>query len=139
MDLEQSTTDKRHKFIRHKGWLNDAMNGFKGGELIPDSVLAQLSVRLNRNNVSIIKNNWAQDVLERSGDGAQFVRFKDGSAGILLRANATRYQVVHELKHYEHWLANPLEYATLNKLAREEYVFNALKESTHWRLFTDNE
>jgi hypothetical protein len=67
------------------------------------------------------------------------MRFKDGSAAILLRPNATRYQLVHELKHYEHWLADPGEYAKMGKLEREEFVFKALQESNHWRLFTDAE
>jgi len=115
------------------------MKGFKDGELIPDSILKRLSGRLNRNNTSIIKNEWAQEILEKTGDGAQFVRFKDGSAGILLRPNATRYQLVHELKHYEHWLADPAKYAKLGMLAREEFVFKALQDSNHWRLFTDAE
>ena len=79
----------------------------------------------------------ALEILDKSGDGAQFVRFKDGSAGLLLRPNATRYQIVHELKHYEHWLADPKKYGTLSKLEREEYVLRALQESNHWRLFND--
>ena len=120
-------------------WLDDAMKGFQDGDLIPDAVLKRLSGCLNRNNTAIIKNLWTQEILERTGDGAQFVRFKDGSVGILLRPNATRYQLVHELKHYEHWLADPAEYAKLGKLEREEFVFKALQESNHWRFFTDAE
>ena len=81
--------------------LSDAMTGFRDGEVIPDSVLKRLSSRLG-NNTRIIKNEWAQKILKKSGDVAQFMRFKDGSAGILLRPNATRYQLVHKLKHYEH-------------------------------------
>lgn len=115
------------------------MKGFKDGELISDSVIKRLSSRLNRNNVSIIKNEWSQELLEKSGDGAQFVRFKDGSAGILLRPNPTRYQLVHELKHYEHWLADPKRYVTSNKLEREAFTFKAMQESNHWRLFNDAE
>jgi len=114
------------------------MKGFKDGEIIPDSVLKRLSSRLS-NNTKIIKNEWAQEILEKSGDGAQFMRFKDGSAGILLRPNATRYQLAHELKHYEHWLADPAKYVKLGKLEREEFVFKALQVSNHWRLFTDAE
>ncbi|MCL4203301.1 MAG: hypothetical protein KJ000_12440 [Pirellulaceae bacterium] len=115
------------------------MNGFQCGEIIPNSVLKRLSSRLNRNNVFIINNEWAQEILDKSGDGAQFVRFKDGSAGILLRPSATRYQLVHELKHYEHWLADPARYAKLDKLQREEFVFAAIQECNHWRLFTNAE
>jgi len=51
----------------------------------------------------------------------------------------TRYQLVHELKHYEHWLADPAKYVKLGKLEREEFVFKALQVSNHWRLFTDAE
>ena len=119
-------------------WVSDAMKGFRNGEIIPDSVLERLSSRL-RNNTRIIKNEWAQKILDKTGDAAQFMRFKDGSAAILLRPNATRYQLVHELKHYEHWLADPVKYAKMGKLEREEFVFRALQESNHWRLFTDAE
>jgi len=62
--------------------------------------------------------------------------FKDRSAGILLRSNVTRYELVHELKHYEHWLADPAAYKKLGKFAREEFVFDALQESNHWPRFT---
>ena len=115
------------------------MKGWKNGETVPDSVLNRLSSRLNRNNVSILRNEWARTILEKSGDRAQFVRFKDGSAGILLRPDATRYQLIHELKHYEHWLANPNTYENLSKLKREEFVFKALQESHHWKSFNDAE
>ena len=119
--------------------IGNAMREFKDGELIPISVLKRLSRRLNRNNTSIITNEWVQEILEKTGDGAQFVRFRDRSAGILLRPNATRYQLVHELKYYEHWRSDPAKYAKLGKLEREEFVFEASQESNHWRLFTDAE
>jgi hypothetical protein len=115
------------------------MKGWRDGEITPDSVLQRLSSRLNRNNASIIKNDWATGVLDKTGDAAQFVRFKDDSAGILLRANATRYQLIHELKHYEHWLANKKLYGQLSRLQREKFVFKALRESHHWKSFTQAE
>jgi len=124
---------------RSVDWFADAMKGWKDGEVIPESVLNRLSRRLNRNQVSVIQNEWALAILEKSGDGAQFVRFKDGSAGLLLRPDATRYQIVHELKHYEHWLADPKKYGMLSKLEREEFVFKALQESNRARLFNDAE
>lgn len=115
------------------------MKGWKSGEIIPDTVLNRLRSRLQRNTVTIMQGEWAQATLEKAGAGAQFVRFKDGSAGLLLRPNATRYQIAHELRHYENWLADPEAYAKLSKLAREEYVFDALQKSNHWRLFNDAE
>ncbi len=115
------------------------MKGWKNGEVIPESVLKRLARRLSQNNVSVIQNEWAMEVLEKSGDRAQFVRFKDGSAALLLRPNATRYQIVHELKHYEHWLADPKKYGSLSKLEREEFVFEALQKSNHWLRFNDAE
>ncbi len=111
------------------------MNACNDGEQIPESVLVRLSKRLNRNRTSIINNEWAQSILDQSGDMAQFVRFKDGSAAILLKPNATRYQLVHELKHYEQWLSNPDTYAILIKLQREEFVISALQQSNHWYFF----
>ncbi|MFN9157819.1 MAG: zincin-like metallopeptidase toxin domain-containing protein [Planctomyces sp.] len=79
------------------------------------------------------------DILQRTGDAAQFVRFRDGSAGLLLQSPATRYQIVHELKPYEHWLASPLAYCAISKLEREEFVFASIQKSNHWRLFNDTE
>ena len=115
------------------------MKGWRNGEIVADSVLHRVSSRLNRNNVAIIKNEWATGVLDKTGNAAQFVRFKDGSAGILLRPNATRYELLHELKHYEHWLANKKLYGQLCQLEREEFVFKALQENHYWKSFTDVE
>lgn len=115
------------------------MKGWKGGEIVPDRVLQRLTVHLNRNGVAIIKNDWAKSVLDMTGDAAQFVRFKDGSAGILLRPHATRYQLVHELSHYQHWLSDKAAYGRLSRLEREEFVFRALQQSHHWKSFNDAE
>ena len=115
------------------------MKGWKNGEVISEAVISRLSRRLARNRVSVIQNQWAMDILQRTGDAAQFVRFRDGSAGILLQSPATRYQIVHELKHYEHWLASPLAYCAISKLEREEFVFASIQKSNQWRLFNDTE
>jgi len=115
------------------------MKGWKNGEVISEAVISRLSRRLARNRVSVIQNQWAMDILQRTGDAAQFVRFRDGSAGILLQSPATRYQIVHELKHYEPWLASPLAYCAISKLEREEFVFASIQKSNHWRLFNDTE
>ena len=115
------------------------MKGWKNGEVVSEAVISRLSRRLARNRVSVICNEWAMDILQRSGDAAQFVRFKDGSAGILLQSPATRYQIVHELKHYEHWRASPLESCANSKLERDEFVFASIQKSNHWRLFNDSE
>ena len=115
------------------------MNGSRNGVVISDKVIQRLSSYINRNNASIIQNEWAEGILNRTKDGAQFVRFKDGSAAILLRQNATKYQLVHELKHYEHWLADPVGYARLSKLAREEFVFEKIQLSNHWQFFSPSE
>ena len=44
-----------------------------------DWPIEKQSATTTRINASIIKNEWAQGILKKSGDGAQFVRFKDGS------------------------------------------------------------
>lgn len=115
------------------------MKGWRGGVIVSDDVLNRLSSRLSRNHVTIIRNDWATGVLDKTGDAAQFVRFKDGSAAILLRPRATRYQLLHELKHYEHWLANRKLYGQLSRLDREEFVFQALQASHHWMSLTPAE
>lgn len=79
------------------------MAAWQDGEQVSARLLERLSRRLNRLRISILQNEWALSLLDRSHDAAQFVRFKDGSAAILLRPNATRYQLIHELKHAEHW------------------------------------
>ena len=112
-------------------WLN--------GEVISAAAIKRLSRRLGRVKVSIISNDWAIQTLGRLGAEAQFVRFKDGSAAILLRPLATRYQLVHELKHFEHWLRGPSDYAKMGRLEREEFVYKRLQESNHWRRFNVSE
>mgnify|MGYP002635989429 FL=1 len=115
------------------------MSGWRNGQIVPDSVLQRFSSWLNRNNVSIIKNDWSIGVLDKTGHAAQFVRFKDGSAGILLRPNATRYQLLHELKHHEHWLTNKELDARLCRWEREEFVFQTLQGNRYWKSFTEEE
>ncbi len=115
------------------------MKGWKNGDVVPEAVLRRLSGRLSRHRVSIINNEWAQSILDRTGDVAQFVRFKDGSAGILLRPNPTRYQLAHELKHYEHWRSDKPGYGKLSRLAREEFVYKALRSGKRWRRLTAEE
>jgi|GEM_PF-1572600 len=58
------------------------MHGWRNGQIVPDSGWQRLSSRLNRNNVAIIKNEWATGVLDKTGQAAQFVRFKDGTSGM---------------------------------------------------------
>lgn len=115
------------------------MAAWQDGEQVSARLLERLSRRLSRFRISIIQNEWALSLLDRSQDAAQFVRFKDGSAAILHRPDATRYQLLHELKHAEHWLSNPVAYAGASKLERESFVFEALRASRRWQRYSSSE
>jgi hypothetical protein len=79
-----------------------------------------LNQRLNRNGVSIENDAAAIRKLDEYGFDGIFLPSADGkTARILVRPDATRYEIAHELRHYTEWLGNP-----------EAYVSRALRAST---------
>lgn len=60
------------------------MAAWQDGEQVSARLLERLSRRLNRLRISILQNEWALSLLDRSHDAAQFVRF-------VLRMEAPRF------------------------------------------------
>jgi len=95
-------------------------------------------MRLIPNKVNLVRN--ADDALDAAGAGGLFRVYKDGSASILLRKNATYYEVAHELRHYEHYLSIGADaYRKLSPLVREQQVYDALHRSHRWLQMTADE
>jgi hypothetical protein len=66
--------------------------------------------------------------------------YKDGSAAIFLRRNATVYEVAHELRHYQQYLdIGPDAYRRLTQLQREQYVYDSLRNSHRWCQLSEEE
>ena len=100
-----------------------------------DSRLQGWGVRLERN---------ADEVLDAIGQsrgvnvGALFEGNVNGTGVLRVRANATRYEVLHELGHALDFRRNPTQWVRpasnegLSLLLREQAVFNRLRNSRSW-------
>jgi len=111
------------------------VQGRRAGTVVPDGVLSRLDWRLLRNKVALSRG--ADDLLAEAGAGGMFRVYKDGSATIFLRSNPTRYELLHELKHYEHFLDVGADaFKGISRLNQEQFVFDALRRSHHWAGFT---
>ena len=78
------------------------MIGRRGGTVVADDVLKRLEPLLLKNRVVVSKN--ADRMLAGRAASGIFRVFKDGSATIFLRSDRTRYELIHELKHYGHFM-----------------------------------
>ena len=134
--------------------------GRLGGEVISDATIKRLAERLAKNGVTIDQSEAAVKILDSRGANGGFLAAKDGkTARILLRPDATRYEISHELRHYSEWLANPeayvkrgLKYESVeflgpnyvrlakaeSTLAAERYVFSGLLKN-NFRGLTEEE
>ncbi|MBC8289332.1 MAG: hypothetical protein H8E37_03355 [Planctomycetes bacterium] len=110
--------------------------GRLGGEIIDGPVLEKLQERLSRNGVIIRQDDEAVAILTSREAAGAFRPVGDG-AEILLLHDATRYEIMHELRHYMHWLRDPKAYkqlkGRLGEFEREQFVFQSLTRSPHWR------
>ncbi len=111
------------------------MTGRRGGTVVPDNVLKRLDPSLLKNRVVVSKN--ADRMLAGRAASSIFRVFKDGSATIFLRSDRTRYELVHELRHYGHFRTIGADsFRRLTRLEQEQFVYDALRKSRHWREFT---
>ena len=128
------------------------------GEVISQAKIDRLTARLGRNGVSVENGSSAARILNRNKADGGFSPSRDGTtARILLRPDATRYEIAHELKHYTEWLANPQAYVSRalrasqaptrklqilygaeTTLSAERHVFDSLKR-THFHRLSDAE
>ena len=111
------------------------MIGRRGGTVVADDVLKRLEPSLLKNRVVVSKN--ADRMLAGRAASGIFRVFQDGSATIFLRSDRTRYELVHELRHYGHFRTIGADsFRRLTRLEQEQFVYDALRRSRHWRGFT---
>lgn len=134
-------------------------SGRLGGAIVSDVTIDRLASRLARNQVVIDRSEAAVARLDSRGSLAAFAVAENGeSARLLLRPDATRYEIAHELKHYTEWLSDPAAYVqrglayrsvkggrtfemfskAASTLSAERYVFEGLQE-THFHRLTPQE
>jgi hypothetical protein len=116
-----------------------------GRNVLSERTIERLKTRLSRNGVDLITGSEADDyiktVRERPGQvyvdiTAIFRADTDSSAKMYIRSGATRNDVMHELRHYMHWLEDPDAFlqmtGEIGRLKKELYVLESLRQSNHW-------
>jgi hypothetical protein len=81
-------------------------------------------------------------MLTNLGGSSMFRALPDGSSTIFLKSNPTRYEVLHELAHLEHFesLKNDFKnWCKLTMTQKEQYVYDALRKSASWATFSSKE
>jgi hypothetical protein len=118
------------------------MRGRRAGEVVSDAGLDQLERGLLRDRITLTRN---ADVFLESKNAGGLVRvYKDGSASLFLRKNATRYEILHESQHIEHLRQiGAQRYIELSKtkagnLELEQFVYDNLRRH-HWGSLTPDE
>jgi RHS repeat-associated protein len=118
------------------------MKGRRGGEVVSDQALKNVEWSMLSNRVVLSRN--ADAMLARSQAGGVFRVYKDGSATMFLASNPTRYELLHELQHYEHFMQiGPQKYLQLGKTAAgqlqlEQFAYDNLRRY-HWGSLTSCE
>jgi len=109
----------------------------------------QLERRLGGWGIRLERN--ADEALDAIGEargvniGALFAGNVNGTGVLRVRANATRYEVLHELGHVLDFRRNPTQWVRpasnegLSLLLREQAVYNRLRNSRSWYLFNFQE
>ena len=114
--------------------------GRRGGQLYGETRLAALERYLLRRRVSIVRN--ADEFLHSRRANSLFRAFNDGSATVYLRANPTRYEVLHELQHYVDFRnigRSRSAWTRWGVIAQEQSVYRALHRNRSWARFTQQE
>jgi RHS repeat-associated protein len=114
--------------------------GRLGGELYGEVRLGKLSRYLERRNVKLVRDADARiDALNPNGNGV-FIANRNGPSELLLRRNATRAQVLHELSHFRHMKRVEFDdYIRAGRLGREQTVYDTIKNNRYWSQMTQAE
>lgn len=83
--------------------------------------------------MTIVRGPEADRLLRGSDAAAQFRASKDGTARIILRSDATRYDVAHELGHYSDWLADPAEFLSRGRTWKSPMSPSQKLEYWQWK------
>jgi hypothetical protein len=69
-----------------------------------------------------------------------FIANRNGPSELLLRSNATRAEVLHELSHFRHMKRVEFDdYIEAGRLGREQTVYNTIKTNRYWSQMTQAE
>ena len=114
--------------------------GRLGGELYGEVRLGKLSRYLERRNVRLVRDADARiDALNPNGNGV-FIANRKKPSELLLRSNATRAEVLHELSHFRHMKRVEFDdYIRAGRLGREQTVYDTIKNNRHWSQMTQAE
>jgi hypothetical protein len=114
--------------------------GRLGGELYGEVRLGKLSRYLERRNVKLVRDADARiDALNPNGNGV-FIANRNGPSELLLRRNATRAEVLHELSHFRHMKRVEFDdYIRAGRLGREQTVYDTIKNNRYWSQMTQAE
>jgi len=111
--------------------------------------IGRLERRLKGWGIDVYRD--ADDILDLKGAatnrhlGAEFTGRSDGTGRLLLRTDATRYEVLHELSHVLDFRINPRGWVhasrnkNLSNIMCEQAVFNRLRNGKKWWTFTFQE
>jgi hypothetical protein len=117
------------------GSVTSFMKGRKEGEVLSDEALDALEKGLNRDLITLLRNE--DELLAGENAGAKLRVYKDGSATLYLRSNPTRYEILHESQHIEHLRQIgaqryiELKRTVAGNLELEQFVYDNLRRY-HW-------
>lgn len=127
--------------------LTDSMIGRgSGGRPLTEAQLQQFRAKVwQEHRIDLVKHrrDFPESLQLRPVEGASFRVMTDGSRKIIVRENATAYEVMHEYfhaLHYEQVLTTrgAGAYSQISKREREQFVYDAMR--THfWHRLTDEQ
>ena len=148
LDDVGEATDAGRTVARVEGAVDEALNSSMIGRRVRGAVLSGESTKtlqqyyLSR-KLDILTNQDA--ILDTLKSNGSFRPFSDGSATIRLRANATQYEALHELAHWEHMTEiGSQRYMDLLKtkegnLILEQEAYNRLRRPEIWSMLSGGE
>ena len=137
LDEVGEATDAGRMVAKVEGEVNlavdSAMIGRRGGIAISPTVITRLNSEIN--GLTVLTD---QDAFIKIGNAAMITVNADGTAVIRLRSGATRYELLHELQHFEHlqkigaatYIAEAKTVA--GNLRLEQFVYDRLR-ALHWK------
>jgi hypothetical protein len=107
--------------------------GRLGGQLYGEARLGRLSNYLDRRGVRLVRDADERILRMNPDANGAFVANRTGPSELLLRSNATRAEVLHELSHYRHFKRTDFDaYQAAGRIGREQTVYDTLKNNRNW-------
>ena len=118
------------------------MIGRRLGTVMEKAEFDALEATVGRGRTATRLARDADAFLKEQKVDAMFRPYADGSSTVFVKANATRYEVLHELAHREHFAALGYDvkaWGKLSTLEREQEAFDRLRRSADWGTFSEVE